>query len=619
MTIVAREMPRKWWESRKGDVARDVFALVGHIRKSTGSKNRRADDLHHMRLYGNYDVAGDARSSVAGAVQLIRGSDGRMRYNICSSAVNTAASVIAQQRPRPMVLTTAGDFAQQRTARLRTQALEAQLWDLGGYDLMPRVFVDGAVLGTGAVYGCLHPTTNKPHIERVLPLELVVDHDEAIDGKPRTIYRVRTFARDVLIAAYPSKKDALKKARGPSQDEISDLFLTRDTTSDRVTVVEAWHLGADKDRKDGRHVLAVDGVTLVDEEWTAKRLPFSIYRWSERQVGFWGSGLVEAARDPQWRINKLIARNERLNDLATKALLVEGNSRVKVEAITNKPYEIIRYYGTPPVELTTTGAHPALQQEIAEIREQFFSEQGISPMLAEGKKPSGLNSGQAQRTHDDIQSRRHVMNARAYEAAYMDLCELISDLNDAATEADSGYSVSAISSQSRSQSFRHVKWRELQIDEGDLKLRMFPTSALPTTPQGKWAAVQEWIGAGFVSRPFAMQLLDFPDLDAAARIELANLDYAMWQVEQILDGEQAQPNEYSDLEMCADIARRSSLQAEIMGAPEEITQALRDHVDACMTAVQEAAAAQQPQPPQPGMQAPPPPSALPQSGGPMLQ
>lgn len=612
-----RQVVGRWWASNRDERGRDLFGLCKYLRTAEGQQKRREEDRHHMRLYGNYDVSGAATPRERAIESLVarRGSN-RQRYNLVQSGVNTAASVIAQQRPRPMFLTTGGDFGMQRKARLRTRAIEGQFYDLGAYDMGPMVFIDGTVPGTGLVYGYLDPRTGRPALERVLPLEVLVDHDEGISASPRSIYRIYMVARDVLQALYPNKKELLATSEGPDQQAIEDLSLTRDTKADHVLLCEGWHLSSTKDSKDGRHVLATSNCTLVDEEYKSRRLPFAVYRWQQRQVGFWGCGLVETGRDAQWRINRLIQRSERQNDRAGGVyLLVEGNSKVRHEAITTTDAEIIRYFGTRPEWMVGPGATAAVSQEILDIREQWFSEQGISSMLAEGKKPAGLNSGAAQRVHDDIQSRRHVMNARAFEAFYMDLADLLIELNDQASELDPEYCVDAIESRGRSTYVRKIPWKELKADEGDFRLRMFPTSALPTTPAGKMDTVQEWIGTGFISRPFAMSLLDFPDIDAAARVELADLDFAMWQVEQILEGEEVFADEYSNLKMCADIARRARLQAAIDGAPEEILQALADHSEECLKMSQEgeaalAAARQPPQQPQP---------ALPMSADPAAQ
>ena len=46
---------------------------------------------------------------------------------------------------------------------------------------------------------------------------------------------------------------------------------------------------------------------------------------------------------------------------------------------------------------------------------------------------------------------------------------------------------------------------------------------------GRLAALSEWVASGFVSRPYAQkQVIDMPD-DDMQRLELADLDFVMWQ------------------------------------------------------------------------------------------
>lgn len=600
MTTVARSrgsrIARTWWKKTKRQPHEDVVGLVTHLRK----KSRRDIDVFHMRLYGNYDVSGQGERVPAGAS---RAADGRVRYNLTASVIGTAASLVASSKPMPMYLTSDGDFGLQRKARLRTRVIEGQFWDLGVYDLGPRIFVDGSVLGTGVVYGCVHPVTGKPHLERVMPLELLVDHTEAIAGQPRSMYRVRLVAREVLEALYPSYADKIATAAGPSGDDFSDWFLNRDTTADQVLVYEAWHLPSGGTADDGRHVLCVDNCTLVDEPYTWDRFPFAWYRWEERQVGFWGMGLAERCADSQWRINQLIRRVERLQDLGSNGFVfLEGSSEVKAEQISNLPMQAIRYVGPPPTFYTHAATPPDLQLEIDRIKAEKLEEFGLSAQSVRGEKPSGVTSAVGQRAADDIQSRRHVQNAKRWEQFHMELAKLLEHLNDECAANDPSYTVRAIERRGRAEFLRETRWKSVSLGgENKSRMRVFPVSALPTTPQGKWSAVQEWIEAGFVSRPFAMQLMDFPDLDAAARIELADLDYVMWQVERMLDGEAVSPEPYQDIALAADIVRKSLLQADLMGAGDDVLQLFRDYLDEVKTTQDQAAAAQLPPAPGPAV------------------
>jgi len=595
-----------WWGGKSTNRASDVFATVASIRRQCAAQRR--DERHYMLLYGNGTVTG-AETARTVDPRL----NGRMRYNLPKSAVDTAQSVIAQQRPRPQYLTTEGDWGQQRQARLLTRVLEGQLHDQDMYEIGPDCQRDGGVNGTGFVYGYLDPDTQEPALERILPLEVFVDHNDGMRRKPRSMYWKRAFPRDSLLGIYADDKEKcrlIETAASPGPDDREDLFLSYNENVDQVVLLEAWHLPSSKDAKDGRHVIALSSGCLVDEEYNERRIPISAYRWQTRQSGYFGAGIVEEVRDAQWRINQLIKKNERLGDLGTNAILMAPRgAKVRVEQFTNQPLKIIEYEGGIEPHLQVNNAQPpTIQLEIEQIKGEAFQQLGLSQMATQGEKPAGLDSGKAIRAYEDVASRRHLINGRIYEDFFMDVVDLLEMLNEQASKINPSYKVRARSSRGRQTVVSQVKWAEVRMEKNKYVLQMWPTSALPSTPAGKWAAVQEWIDSGFVSRPFAISLLDFPDLDASVRIELADLDAVMFDVEKIMDGEDRLPISYQDLAMAADVARRSMLQARVMGAPDDVILALEDYIAAAMSMQAEANAASAPPAPpmmDPAMAPPP--------------
>jgi len=574
-----------WWSPgiSERERGRRVWAYAAHIREA--SRARREEDLHHMRLYaGSFDVDGfGTRTNPRREIKT------RTRYNLIQSGVDTAASLIAHTKPRPMVLTSEGNFSEQRQARLMTRALEGQLDDSGAYDLGAQVFTDGAVLGTGALWGYLDPETGEPACERVLPLELLVDHTEAIGGKTRTIYRQRLVERDTLRALCAGEGDdvarIIDKAAGPAQADEHEHWLNRDTLSDQVVVVEAWRIESAEGAGDGWYVMAVDGGTLFAREYLRKRLPFAFFRWAHREVGFWGQGLAERGREPQRRINALLERIEACSDLGTTAwCMVDESSRVRVEHLTDSPLTVVRgnfMTGKEPNIVAFNATPRELIEEVARTREEWFAQEGISLSAATSSKPAGLDSGKALRTHDDIQSRRHIVNTKNYEAFYMDAVDMFIDLNEQASESGRTPTINARIQRGAATVVQEVRWSAVEMPAHRHRIRVFPTSLLPSTPAGKFAAVQEIINTGFMSRPFAQSLLDLPDLDAAQRIELADLDFIQWQVEKMLDGEPQTPEPFQDLAFAMELTRKSYLRAKADGAPDDVLQLLRDFIADC--------------------------------------
>lgn len=608
-----KTIAERWWLSDEKRVHGDVWATVEHIRKA--SSELRKWDRHHMMLYSNLNVTGNDPSVAAGRAD-------RVRFNLIASAIDTAASQIATQRPKPMYLTNEGDFGLQRQARLRTRVLEGQLYDTGSYDIMPEVFLDAAILGTGHYYGYLDPETGEPCVQRCLPGTVFVDPRDGMTRDPMCIYYRIPVAREVLEELYPDAAKIIAGAEGPSADDKNDLWLARDTTVDEVIVVFAWRRPTKKRGDDGRFVIAVSSGTLHTDTWKWQ-LPIKAYRWKKRQAGYWGMGIAEAGRDPQARINRLIKRNERLEDLGCNAwVLVDRGAKVRVEKLTNDPLSIVHYEGTanPPQVVTFAAKSQAIDQSVEQIREQFFSEQGISTMAAEAKKPAGLDSGAAQRAYQDITSQRHQVQAKGFEQAYMDLVELLEELNERAAEDKPAYTLTARTTRGRVQLVNQVKWKDVSLPENKYRLTCFPTSALPSTPAGKMAMVSEWIASGFISRPMGQQLaLDLPDTDQAARLELADMDAVMHDVERMLDSKPAYPDPHMDPRMAFDIARRSYLQVRTQDAPEEIQQLFRDYlqdVRELLKAGQAPANDAQAMPP--GAMPPAPPTGVPMAAQPAL-
>lgn len=584
-TSAAAVIANPWWLTKKNEAHGELFSVVKILRDQ--SKQRRSEDAHHRRLYSNMDVAGKGTEHGSVALTFTRDRQGRMRYNLCASAVDTAQSLVASQKPKPMYLTSEGDFKQQRQARLRSRALEGQLDDSGAYEIGPEAMLDGAIEGTGAMFGYRCPDSGEPKAERVLPGELLVDHAEGLNRKPRTLYRQRRMDREVACSLWPEHEAKLRMAAAPTADQRRDWYLGNDETADEIVLVESWRLATKKGAGNGRHVICASNVTLVDEVFTRPRFPFAFYRWKNRRLGFWGSGIVEQCRDAQWRINRTIQRDQRAQDLtANKVLLVDKRSEVTTQHLTNEPFIIVKYNsarGAAPQVVDNSTFDPGTAQRIAQIREETFSELGLSPQSIQGEKPAGLDSGKAIRANDDIHSRRHLEPTKRYERFMMDFVQVLEDLNEEAYEAAKGagegaYTITGRVQQGGATLLREVEWSAIRDPDNKLRIRAFPTSFLPSTPQGKMAAVNEIVATGFISRPFAQSLLDFPDLDAATRIELADLDFVQWQVERILDGHMEVPDPHQDLSFALELGRKSYLAARVNQAPESVLDDLRNYL-----------------------------------------
>ncbi len=598
-----------WYTAAKNNAHREVFARVDFIRRQ--QREQRREMRHFMEMYAAGNVSGQVLDNPRErlADYFYRGLYST-RFNVVAAVCDTAVSMVAQTPAVPQYLTTGGDFGLIRRAEKRSQVLQSQMDDLAG-DVAPRAFLDSTKVGSGFVWGELDED-GKPILKRIHALQVLVEHADGMNGKPRSIHVVWIVAKEQLKAEYPQHADEIDKAPAPSQDAIDSFFLDRTGSSDMVEVWESIHLRSSKRnaaRDDSRHTVCIQTATLEDGSFAADEHPLVKISYRERDFGYHGAGLAESARETQVRINDLIARHSRGQDLCTTLIIANpnGENSVKPEQLTNELGLILNYDADvgPPQLMKWDGSMNDLQEQIDKEIERLLMVEGLSEQQVNGDGAGkGLTSGVAVRAADDVQSRRLVSPTKRYQSFCIGIAKLIERLNDdAAKQAaanDNQYEVRGTTKTGGKTFLRSVKWEDLALPDGSYNVHMAPMSALPTTPQGKWAAVQEWIGAGFVSRQYAMSLLQFPDLDSYADVELAHLDMAKWQIEKILDGEQVTPFPRQDLAMALDLMTKSQLKAITLGAPDEVIESFERFMNATQELMKRA------QPPAPPMQMAPP-------------
>lgn len=577
MAVKSQQKP--WYQADKNQAHKAVAPAVKFIKDQ--QRQQRRDIVHYLDLYSAGNVSGLGEGATTERLTDYLYDNGT-RFNLAGAVVDTAVSMIATAPAVPQYLTSDGDFSLIRRAEKRTQILQGQVSSLAA-DLLQEVFLDCAKTGTGIVHGFLNED-GLADLERVHPLEMLVEHTDGLYGNPRSVHRVRLIAKEVLKAQYPEHSSRIEVCCPPSMDAVNDFFL-QGIGGARTEMVEVWeshHLKPGKKGK-GRHTICIENCTLLDEEYQHSEHPYVVMRYRKRDFGFFGAGLVESVRSAQNRVNDLIYRVSRAQDLGSNLVILNpnGENAVKQEQITNELGLILNYDPLvgPPQLVKWDGSLGDLQEQISIEFERALVVEGLSSEQVNGEGAGkGLTSGVAVRAADDVQSRRLVQQIKRYQTACIETAKLIERLNDDALAENEDYEVRAKVSQGRQNFLRSSRWADLAIPEGQANIVMMPMSALPTTPQGKWASVLEWLEGGFVNKTTAMSLLEFPDLDAAASLELAHMDLAKWQVERMLDGEEVMPLPRQDLALAMDLVTRSQLKAQMMGAPDDVIDLMESYL-----------------------------------------
>lgn len=546
---------------------------------------------------------------------LTGGGSTRSRYMLCLSIVDTAASIISSSKPTLQELPTLADWELQRKAKRRTVALGGQMRTLGVERDGPKVFRGGATCDVVGVYAYAVKEKQRDGSEKVEVRrehvnanEILIDHNEALNGEPRHRYRVYTASKTRLQELYPNKKASIEAAPCVGTDDREDFYLTTESAVESILVYAAWHLGANG--KPGRFVLCTQNATLDDGDYEHDEFPFADFKYADMPVGWYGQSLVCRTKEAQLRVNQLLRKYDQSLDLNSKCITVlPRSSGLTPEQMTNLPGSVVMTDQGEPRLLVWSGQLVDLRTEIPAIREETLANEGLSEQQVQGERMTGVNSAVGLRAADDIQSRRHVHPQRRYESWHLDYARLLARCNDDAVKLDPEYTVTSQMKRGRRDYIHTVRWADVMVEGDDARLQIFPTSSLSTTPKGRRDDVMGLLQAGMITQMAALELLDLPDIDTETANMLAEIDYARWQVEEVMDGENVVVDPIlgeSGLRLALDTARKAYLQCAPAKAPEEVMDRLRDY----MADVEKMLTKLAP-PPAPAAMAAPPGAALP--------
>lgn len=581
------EHDRKWWTLSKDEMPSAINGVTKFLHDH--QSRRETQNLISARLYGNLSIMGLNGLTYSKVASVQNSLKERISYNVCQSVVDTLAAKIAKNKPKPLFLTSGADYKLQRKAKKLDKFTEGIFYENEAYKLGPRVFRDSCIFDAGLVHVFNH--FGRVKYERVIPMEIYVDEVEAFYGEPRQLHWVKNVDRAVLIDMFPEKKAKILATASATPDNLGGY----ENVSDVVTVRGSWHLPSGPDAKDGMHVITTISDLLDSYDWNKPYFPFAFLKYSDRQFGFWGQGLVEQIQNIQLEINKLLWVVQRSMHLAGSfKLLLENSSKIIKEHLNNDIGAIITYTGQPPTYVTPPIVQPEVYQHLLTLKNAAYEQAGISQLSAASQKPAGLNSGKALREYNDIETDRFMVTGQAYERFFLDLAKLtIATAEDIYADTKE-YKVKVPGKKF----IETIDWKDVDLDEDEYVMKLYPVSSLPSTPEGRLQTVQEFAQAGFISPRTARKLLDFPDLEQVEDLANSQEDYLHEILEKIVEeGIYTAPEPYDDLQLAQELALEYYSQGKCAGLEEEKLDLLRQFIDQIneMKSAAQAAALQQAQ------------------------
>lgn len=569
-----------WYAKDGQQLAESLSSYVKMLRKEQSF--RQDDNYRNMRLYGNMEAYalrnyGFYRAETSASIQ------NRVTLNIVQSMIDTAVSKLSKNKPRPSFLTSGGDWSLQRKAEKLSQFIDGQFYATDFYAKRAIALQDSGIFGTGALKVFRQGKDIK--LERTFIDELTVDEQEALYGEVRQISQTKMIHKDVLTKMFP--EHAVKIEMEANQDVSSWASNSGPRMREMVEVVEAWKLPSVIGADDGRHAIVLNNVTLLEEPYTRMYFPFLFWKWSLRPVGFWGQGIAEQLTGIQLEINKILRTIQvSMHLVSVPKIFVEASSKVVSAHLNNKIGGIIKYVGTPPVEGKLGTIPPDLFHHLDRLYSRAYEVVGISQLSAMASKPQGLNSGKALREYNDIESERFMSVAQRDEATVIQASKMFIDLAKEIHEEFGDYSVKT----KGSRSLEVINWSDVNMEEDQYIMQVFPVSALSKSPAGRLQDVQELMAAGLIGKEDGMKLLDFPDLQQFYNFNNAGLEDIERTIEQFIDkGEYATPEPYQNLQLGIQKMQQAYLMYKGSNAPEERLELFRRWIEDAQTLLQRSA------------------------------
>lgn len=583
----------KWWlANTKRDLGAQVLANVDYLKKNQQYRYRQAGIF--ARLYGNMPLFNFVGSNINKLSTANNLPVDRPTMNVVQSCIDTLVSRVTQSKPRPVFLTDNGDYKERNLAKQMNSFINGELYQTKAYALGELLLRDAAVLGTGCLK--LYEThDHKIAIDRVMLTELYVDPNDALYGDPRQLFQLKLVDKSVLAEIFPDHRSDIQRAEQAFPDYSPDS--TR-TIADQVMIAEAWHLPSVPGADDGRHVIVCSSGVILDEPWTKVRFPFVFMHYSPRLFGFWGQGLSEQLMGTQVEINKLLMTiSKSINLVGVPRVFVEKGSKIVKAHLTDQVGAIIEYAGTPPQYSVAPCVPQELYAQLERLVQYAYQQSGISALAATAQKPAGLNSGEAIRNYDDLQSDRFAALSRRYDNVYIDLAYQIIDLaKEIALETGSYQTVYP-----NKNGIREIDLPNVERLNDPFVIQCYDASSLPREPAGRLQKVTEMMQSGLISPQEGRRLLDYPDIQQVDKLATASEERILKCLDDIVDsGSYTPPDPFMDLNLAIELVTQYYNLYQAANLEESKAQMLRTFFTQVL-ALQQAA---QPPAPAPGMPMP---------------
>lgn len=401
-----------------------------------------------------------------------------IQENVIASCIETLCSKIASQKVRPFFNTVNGTFKEMQIAK-QAQIFFDMLYEENNVnEIITDAFRNACVFDKGIVKISDDGITNR------LPWNVFFD--------PREVtYNQITYVAEKLPKT-PGRILELKY--GIKADRNLDY-----TVYEYYDVME--HIKA---------VYVQELNKVVTHEYKPNIIPYLEIHYTNPIKGDTSQSVVDQLYGIQTQIDELLAvMKDSIAVNPGMTLLVPRSSNIKTNMLSNRTGQIIQYDPIPgqttsPVTYATNDIiSPQFVQLLDKLKNDAYEIVGISQLSATSQKPSGLNSGVALNTMEDIESSRFETQLNSVVRLYVDVAKacldifppeidiLPDDLNRA-----------------------NIKWKDIVEARNNMKIQFSAAESLSKDPSEKLKQLVALSQAGVIPQSHIATLMELPDLQS---------------------------------------------------------------------------------------------------------
>jgi hypothetical protein len=511
-----------WW-SEKGRDERHPHEILDNLVQQVedDQQSRYAAYKEYQRLYTTGDQ--EFGDDILGALL-----SGTLSQNELANTVETLWAQVFKNKIVPSVAVNDSDYDEWSRARDYGRWLEGALDEAQVYEeAVPRAGLDALVFGTGALKVFTEDDPDDKGVahvrcERVSPRYLYTDKLESKHGKPRSLFQKCHVDRWQLLAMYGEDDDSLygsaeERTAGIvncTSNDDEDLGYSNLMRCDMLTVREAWHLPSKPGAKDGRHVVWVNGCTLVDEE--CEYLPFVFIRFGPRIEGFWGDSAVRRIAPTQKLLDKLNTKIDEAQDvMGVPRIITQKGNLVRKTDIDDTIGGVLEAENINGIrDWNAQCVTPELYNDRDAAPRKMRSLLGVSDFEVQQQIPQGMRdvSGAFLERWVDQGQARHAMFHKEYENAVVALSYLF--MREAEQIQAEGKDVVVSAPGDIKTTIEELRFKDVVVDRKRMKLMVQPMSQLPQTFAGKVEAISKLKNDAQlpIDAKTALRMLQVPDL-----------------------------------------------------------------------------------------------------------